>query len=103
MRGRSESLYTTFGQLVQTHRQRLRGMTQAELGHRIGLSRTSVTNIESGRHHVSLRQFLLIAKALEISPEALLPSFAGNAGVSRMADILPPELEKELVDWADSL
>ena len=99
----TDSLYAGFGELVQGHRRRLDGMTQAELGRLIGLSRTSVTNIEQGRHHVSLGQLFLIATALQIPPEALLPSIAGDTRPSRMAAILPSGLEKELIAWADGL
>ena len=78
-------------------------MTQAELGRRIGLSRTSVTNIEQGRHHVSLHQFLRIASALEVAPEALLPQLPQKLAGSRMADLLPAGLPKDLVEWVDRL
>lgn len=103
MQGSTDKLYAAFGKLVVAHRQRLEGMTQAELGRRIGLSRTSVTNIEHGRHHVSLAQFIRIAMVLEVSPEALLPPLPRNAGQSRMADLLPKDLPAELVKWADRL
>ena len=103
MRDGTDSLYRTFGMLVQTHRRRIKGMTQAELGRRIGLSRTSVTNIERGRHHVSLHHLFGIANALQVPPQALLPSQANEAGPSRMAAILPPDLDKEMVEWADRL
>ena len=103
MRGSTDRLYAAFGALVVAHRQRLEGMTQAELGRRIGLSRTSVTNIEQGRHHVSLHQFVRIAMVLDVAPEALLPEMAREQVVSRMADILPEGLPKDLVEWADRL
>lgn len=103
MAGSTERLYGEFGALVMAHRQRLDGMTQAELGRRIGLSRTSVTNIEQGRQRVSLHQFLNIASALEVAPEALLPHLPRKQVVSRMADLLPEGLPKDLVDWADRL
>ena len=101
MAGRKETLYAEFGALVVAHRYRLEGMTQAELGRRIGLSRTSVTNIEQGRHHVSLHQFVRIATALEVAPEALLPHLPRPA--SSMAELLPEGLPKDLVEWADRL
>ncbi len=103
MAGSTETLYAEFGALVVAHRQRLEGMTQAELARRIGLSRTSVTNIEQGRHHVSLQQFLRIASALEVAPEALLPNLPRKLAPSRMADLLPEGLPKDLVEWADRL
>jgi transcriptional regulator with XRE-family HTH domain len=43
------------------------------LAHQIGLSRTSVTNIESGRQAVLLHQVYDIAKALDTTVDALLP------------------------------
>ena len=103
MRNEANRLYAAFGELVVAHRRRLGGMTQAELGRRIGLSRTSVTNIEHGRHHVSLEQIYRIAMALEVDPQALLPRVTDDTASSRMADILPPGLEEELVEWADRL
>ena len=103
MAGRTETLYAEFGALVVAHRHRLEGMTQAELGRRIGLSRTSVTNIEQGRHHVSLHQFLRIATALQVAPEALLPHVPRKRPVSSMAELLPEGLPKDLVEWADRL
>jgi transcriptional regulator with XRE-family HTH domain len=67
-----DPLYREFGRLVKSGREAL-GMSQAELGGRIGLSRTSVTNIESGRQHVSLRQLIEIAQAIGRTPASLLP------------------------------
>ena len=78
-------------------------MTQAELGRRIGLSRTSVTNIEQGRHHVSLHQFMRIAVALDVAPEALLPHVSREEAGPGLAGILPKGLPKDLVEWADRL
>jgi transcriptional regulator with XRE-family HTH domain len=104
MRDSSKRLYVAFGELVVAHRRRWKGgLTQAELGRRIGLSRTSVTNIEQGRHSVSLDTFLRIAAALDVEPEALLPPSPGEAGPSRMAKILPEGSPSDLVEWADSL
>ena len=103
MQASTDRLYAAFGELVLAHRRRLEGMTQAELGRRIGLSRTSVTNIEQGRHHVSLAQFVLIARALEVSPEALLPPQHRDVRQSGMADLLPEGLPAELVEWARRL
>ncbi|MYJ75021.1 MAG: helix-turn-helix transcriptional regulator [Gammaproteobacteria bacterium] len=70
------SLYRDFGALVRAHRRRLEGMTQAKLGSHVGLSRTSINNIEKGRHHASLQQLFALADALQVSPEALLPDIS---------------------------
>lgn len=57
---------------MRTGREGVR-MSQADLGRRVRLSRTSVTNIERGRQHVSMRQLFDIASALGQSPASLLP------------------------------
>lgn len=43
---------------------RLRGLTQQQLADRCGLSRTSVTNIELGRHSLTQESIVAIADAL---------------------------------------
>ena len=96
-------LYADFGQLVHHLRKgRKKPMTQDRLGRLVGLSRTSITNIEKGRQHVSLHQFYRIADALGIAPEQLLPARA-MPGVSKLAQMLPPDTEPEIAKWADSL
>lgn len=65
-------LNTRFGALLQEKR-RQRKFTQEELAQRIGLGRTSVTNIEKGRQPVTLQILFDIAQALGIPPAELLP------------------------------
>ncbi len=95
----SDSLYGQFGRLVRGHRQRL-GLRQDQLAERVGLSRTSITNIERGRQKVLLHQVFLLAESLEISPEALLPS-VGMAEVSpRIEQKLAEHLRGAEKEWA---
>ena len=101
--GASNSLYLEFGKLVRLHRVRLDGMTQEKLGLIVGLSRTSITNIEKGRQHVSLHQLFAIAKALRVRPDALLPSLSEVRADSSVAKRLPPGTEREIVEWAEKL
>ena len=77
-------------------------MTQHRLGMLVGLSRTSITNIEKGRQHVSLHQVFRIADALGITPDMLLPA-PPRSGVSDLAQKLPPGTEREISKWADTL
>ncbi len=67
-----DELYRFFGTALKEHRQRAH-MTQAELGSRVGMSRTSVTNIEGGRQHVSLHVVYELAAAVGSHPQDLLP------------------------------
>jgi len=77
-------------------------MTQDRLATLVGLSRTSITNIEKGRQRVSLHQLYRISDALGISPDMLLPLLP-NLGVSKLAQALPPGTEPEITRWADTL
>ncbi len=71
----SDPLYTIFGSRVRALRER-RNVTQEELGRRVDLSRTSITNIEQGRQRVLLHQIVDIAAALNAKPGDLLPRSA---------------------------
>jgi DNA-binding XRE family transcriptional regulator len=66
------AVYTEFGQRVRAGRGKSQ-LTQDMLAHQIGLSRTSVTNIESGRQAVLLHQVYDIARALDTTIQTLLP------------------------------
>lgn len=77
-------------------------MTQDRLGKLVGLSRTSITNIEKGRQNVSLHQLYRIAEVLEIKPEMLLPP-PPTPGTSKLAQRLPPGTDLEIARWADTL
>ena len=77
-------------------------MTQDRLGMLIGLSRTSITNIEKGRQHVSLHHLYRIADVLGVPPDMLLPP-APRPGVSPLAQKLPPDTEPEIAKWVDTL
>jgi DNA-binding XRE family transcriptional regulator len=69
-----DALYRAFGNLVRLGRElRPDPLSQEKLGRLVGLSRTSIVNIEKGRHHIALHQLLAFARALKVRPEALLP------------------------------
>jgi DNA-binding XRE family transcriptional regulator len=48
------------------------GMSQEKLARKIGLKRTSVTNIEAGRQRLSVHMLVKIAAALNVTVEELL-------------------------------
>lgn len=78
-------------------------MTQEKLGSLVGLSRTSIVNIEKGRQHISLHQLFVFADALKVRPEALLPSPSDGAGSSWIAEKLPPGTDTHITAWAEKL
>lgn len=70
-RSRRQALYVAIGQRISKIRQE-RELTQAELAAAISLSRTSVTNIESGRQKILVHTLVEIASALRVRVEELL-------------------------------
>ncbi len=65
-----------------------RGLTQADLAERVGLTRTSVTNLEAGRQRMPLHIFATLADALGVEPAQLLAPFekSTNALIDRALD-----------------
>ena len=72
-----DQFYEQFG--LRVRRARLdRDLNQEALGHRVGLQRSSISNIEKGRQRVQLHMLAEFAAALDVTPAALLPE-AGAA------------------------
>jgi transcriptional regulator with XRE-family HTH domain len=67
-----ERLYVAFGRGLRKARVDA-NLTQRELAGRVGLARTSITNIERGAQHVSLHHLFLLSSAVGLQPEKLLP------------------------------
>lgn len=91
-------LYIALGGLVRSRRTRAR-MTQDELARRVGMTRTSITNIESGRQKVQLDTLYDIADALDVSPESLLPRREA-VPTGTVEGSLPEDLTPEEREWA---
>jgi transcriptional regulator with XRE-family HTH domain len=72
-----DQFYEQFGQRVRKARLELR-LNQVELGHRVGLERSSISNIEKGRQRVQLHLLLEFAAALEVQPMELIPDPAAT-------------------------
>lgn len=65
-----EPVYVSFGEIVKARRIAL-GLTQEQLGEIVGLSRTSVTNIEIGRQRILLSDLFDFARAFGVSPKTI--------------------------------
>lgn len=71
---RDEEIYAAFGQQLAARRDRLQ-KSQKEVAAKVGLSRASIANIESGRQGVLLHHVYALAHALEMDSIAdLLPA-----------------------------
>jgi transcriptional regulator with XRE-family HTH domain len=66
-------LYRLLGQRIQRARFAIR-KSQRALAEELGMSRTSMVNIEKGRQHTSLHVLWQIAERLDVEPASLLPS-----------------------------
>ena len=60
-----KQFYQEFGRRIATRRGGL-GMTQADVGERLGVSRASVANIEAGRQKLYVHQLYALASALRL-------------------------------------
>jgi DNA-binding XRE family transcriptional regulator len=92
------AVYREFGRRVRDSRTGSQ-ITQDILAHQIGLSRTSVTNIERGRQAVLLHQVYDIARALDTTVQALLPEAEPAAEISApFVDDAVPEGVRKFLD-----
>ncbi len=68
-----DSLYKLIGNQIKSRREELR-MNQADLSAKLNISRSSISNIEVGRHQVPLFTLYEIAKELKMDVKNLIPS-----------------------------
>lgn len=78
-----EQIYRELGRRVAGARQRA-DLTQERLAARVGLSRTSIVNLEAGRQRVPIHQLYRIAHALGRQPADLLPPSPDLEGEDRV-------------------
>lgn len=81
-----ERFYEELGRAIRSRREAL-GVTQGQLGERIGLSRTSVTNIERGRQRLLIDQFCRLAEELGCERDDLLASALKSKGGSSKGSV----------------
>jgi transcriptional regulator with XRE-family HTH domain len=65
-------IYPVIGDRVRQRRKRFK-LKQEALAARVGMSRASLANIETGRQNVLIHQLYALAVALDLSPKDLLP------------------------------
>jgi transcriptional regulator with XRE-family HTH domain len=94
----SPAVYKEFGMLIRARRQTL-GLTQEQLAEKVGLSRTSITNIEQGRQKILLHQLFLLAESLQVNPDVLLPTTRAADPERRIDDRLLEHLSDREKDW----
>jgi transcriptional regulator with XRE-family HTH domain len=93
----STEIYRLIGDCIRGVRNK-RNLTQEQLGERVKLKRTSITNIEKGRQKVLLHTFVEIAAALGVSPKELLSPLEPPEP-THLETHLPPGLSPSVRDW----
>lgn len=89
-----EEFYARLGSRIAEER-KLANLTQQGLADAIGLSRTSVTNIENGRQPLQVYTLLKIAVHLKVSINGLLPH-EGTVSI-------PDNLDASVRAWLENI
>jgi transcriptional regulator with XRE-family HTH domain len=79
----SEKIFSEIGLRVRGQREKT-DLTQEELAERVGLTRTSITHIESGRQRIQIDTLYAIAEALKVEPITLLPPSNAEGSVCQV-------------------
>jgi transcriptional regulator with XRE-family HTH domain len=98
------SIYSALGEAVAIRRKAMR-LTQAQVATKVGISRASIANIESGRQKVLLHQVYLLAEALKLpSIMSLLPKSLLQSGGDLAVPISRDDIsERQKAQVSDAL
>jgi transcriptional regulator with XRE-family HTH domain len=101
-RDSEQALYEAIGSGIRAART-ARKLTQTDLAATVGLTRTSVVNIEKGRQKLLLHTLYAFAAALGMEPVDLLPRVAESSeGYGAGAETVPTHLSLEAQDFIRS-
>jgi transcriptional regulator with XRE-family HTH domain len=90
-----EPIYKTIGGIIRQRRRRLE-LAQAKLAARLGMSRATLANIETGRQRVLVHHLYAFAKALDMKPGDLLPQMITARSVIEWAQFpIPSDLKPQ--------
>lgn len=80
-------LYKQLGTIIKNRRRAL-GLTQELLANRLGISRASLANVETGRQRVLVHQLYRFAEQFGVSVATLLPDEAESSALQTLDDLL---------------
>ena len=88
-----ESIYRHIGEVIRNQRRSSKPrLTQETLARRVGISRASLANIETGRQSVLVHQLYALAEALKLTPSDFLPPADAADARAEWNEILPKDL-----------
>lgn len=86
-----ELLYFVLGKRIKAAREKA-NLRQVDLAEKVGLTRTSIVNIEQGKQRIQLVEIYRVAMALEIELSDLLPKATDKVLMSH---------SEALIKWAE--
>lgn len=98
----SRDFMADFGAAVRRLRER-RAITQAELAERVGLGRTSMTNLERGRQNPPLSLLPELARALGVTAIDLIIETTGTADDVEHEVLATTVQDDQLRRWANQV
>ena len=93
-----EPIYADLARRLREARKR-RGLTQAELAERAGMTRTALVTVERGKQRLAVHQLIDLANALEVEPAMLLPK-PGDLAERVEQAVQEAGLPPEVAIWA---
>jgi transcriptional regulator with XRE-family HTH domain len=99
-RMKPEPIYKTIGAIIRRRRRRL-DWPQARLASRLGISRATLANIETGRQRVLVHHLYTFAEVLDMKPSDFLPpanlaESPGSWALLPIPDDLKPQQKEQI-------
>ena len=95
-----DAFYSNLGRRLKAVRKRA-NLTQAALAERVGLTRTSIANVETGRQRILTHTLCQIALSLGVEPSELLPPLKDVDREPDIAETLRAQgQDDETIKWA---
>ena len=90
-----DSVYQHIGGLIRQRRKTFKKWTQEKLAKRVGISRASLANIETGRQSVLVHQLYAFAEALDLTPSDFLVPANDRDAPAEWNELLPANLKPQ--------
>jgi transcriptional regulator with XRE-family HTH domain len=89
----SSPFYAELGRRTKQRREELH-LSQDEVGRALGLTRTSIANLERGEQRITAEAFVTLAAILRIDLGALAPTASPSAAAVRLVEEKAPDAIK---------
>lgn len=99
----NQAINEEVGAAIKELREQKLRITQTDMASRVGLSRPSLANIEAGRQQISVAQLLDFARALGVSPMAILPNSRREFEQAVTSLKLPKGTPSRHQEWAEKV